>query len=171
MCARVTSQVLGCDGKTPVPLPAEVLSAEQIGTYFEAVRKGTGLDVAARQIGMTGTRMRRLAKRDPEFQARLDEALVDARAEYRDELRAEARVRTKVSDRILEVELGTHVPEYDHLRRDKVKIDARVEHAIVIPPEALDALDTEKLVLLRDLLAELGGDIIDGDARELGPGE
>lgn len=153
-----------------------MLTDAQIEGYLEAVAAGAGLDLAARAVvvderPLTGTQIRRLLKRDQELWARVEETIEAAKLAYRDTLRAEARTRARSSDRLLEVELGTHVPEYDHLRRDRVKVDARIEHAIVIDPGRLDALPTEKLIALRDILAELGGDVIDGEGRELGPGE
>lgn len=175
MPAREATPV-GRDGKSPVPLPEDVLAPEQIEAYLEAVAAGEGLDLAARLVvvdgrPMTSTQMRRLLKRDPELWARVEEAVTNAQLVYRDWLRALARARAETSDRIMEVELGTHVPEYDHLRRDRVKIDHRIEHAIVIPPEKLDAAPKDLLDRLRDLVAELDGEIIDGDVRELNPGE
>lgn len=157
---------VGHDGKTPVPLVEDVFSEEQIEEYLAAVAQGVGPDLAARALGVTGTRMRALARRDPGFAARLGDAKAEGYALYQDRLRGTARTRATGepgSDRILEVELATHVPGYEHLRRDRVKVDARLEHAIVLDPGALDAMPVEKLTQLRELLVDLGGEIIDGE--------
>lgn len=162
---------VGHDGVSPAPLASDVFSEDELKAYMEAVGGGVGLDLAARSIGSTGTRMRALRRRDPAFAARLGDAQAEGYAVYQDRLRATARTRATAaeapSDRILEVELATHVPGYEHLRRDRVKVEARLEHAIVFDPSALDRLPPERLLQLRELLVELGGDIIDGTADEL----
>jgi hypothetical protein len=155
----------------------EVFTDEQLDEYLESIRRGVGADLAARAIGTTGTMMRRLRKRDPVFASRYQEAYDEGREHYRERLRAQARLRAlnadNPSDRILEVELATHVPGYEHLRRDRMKVDGRIEHGVILTldPAALDALPLDKLVALRELLEEAGGGIIDGEARELTEGE
>lgn len=165
---------VGFDGHSPVPLPEDVLSGEEIEEYLSAVASGAGLDLAARSVGMTGTRMRRLARRDPVFQERVDAASAEATLLYADRLRASARqlaTRPEPVPRILEVELATHVPGYEHLRRDRMKIDGRVEHSIVFDPSTLDLLTDAQKAALEDALIAMGGEVIDGEVRELGPGE
>lgn len=168
---------VGPDGKTPVALPREVFTDDEIESYLGAVERGVGLDRAARGlvdergVPRTSTFVKRVLRRDEGLWERFEEALATGRIAYREKLRGLAEDRAETSDRILEVELATHVPEYDHLRRDRVKVDARVEHAIVFDPSGLDRLTTEELVALRDLLGKLDGEIVDADARELGPGE
>jgi len=125
--ARVAT--VGRDGKSPVPLPEDVLTEAQVEEYLAAVNAGAGMDLAARLVVVAGvplssTRMRRLLKRDPGLWARVEDAVANAALIHRDRLRAMARTRAETSDRLLEVELGTHVEEYAHLRRDRMKIDA-----------------------------------------------
>lgn len=160
-----------------MPFARDDLSRDRLDEFFRLLRLGMELEVAARadEVGSTGTQMGLYRKREPAFDAQVDEALEAGKTYYRDRLRATARTRATAleggSDRILEVELATHVPGYEHLRRDRVKVDGRIahEHAIVLDPGMLELLPTEKLLALRDILAEL--DTVDGEARELGPGE
>ncbi len=173
----MSDRPIGHDGHSPVPMPDEVFTAEQLDDYLESIRRGVGADLSARAIGTTGTVMRRLRKRDPSFAARYEDAYDEGREHYRERLRAQARLRAlnadNPSDRILEVELATHVPGYEHLRRDRMKVDGRIEHGVTIAldPAALDALPLDKLLALRALLEEAGGGIIDGEARELTEGD
>jgi hypothetical protein len=50
-------------------------------------------------------------------------------------------------------------------------VDARLEHAIRLDPAVFDTMPLDKLRQLRDLLAEFGGEVIDGTATELESGE
>lgn len=164
----------GWDGIHPAPTAEEALGEERIVAYLDAVRAGGGLDLAARAIEETGTSIRRLRRRDAGFRERVEEAERDAQRVYRDRLRASARQRATTpgegfSARILEVELATHVPGYEHLRRDRVKVDASVETSFTLPAD-LDA-PLEKLLALRALILELGGEVVDGEAVELPPGD
>lgn len=162
--------MLGVDGHSPVKLAEELFTEEDLTAYLDAIRMGTGIDLAARAIGSTGTVMRRLRKRDEAFRERFDEAYGEGQEHYRDRLKAQARRRAlnamNPSDRILEVELATHVPGYEHLRRDRLRHEGRIEHAITLDPALLDSLPIEELIALRDTLAKLGGEIIDGEAAE-----
>jgi hypothetical protein len=166
---------VGADGLHEVPLPLEVHTQEQLDSYLEAVAQGIGLDLAARQIGSTGTRMRRLLARDAEWQARLDAAYAQGREHYADRLMATSRVialRTDASEvipRILEVELATHAPGYEHLRRDRIKHEGHVTHGVTVSvdPELLDALPLDQLQRARDALAVLA-EVVDAEVvREL----
>lgn len=164
---------IGHDSKSPVPLFLDEHTPEQLEQYLDRVAMGVGLDLAARDIGSTGTRMRRYAAREPELKAMIDEALREGDAHYQERLRATARVLALDTNhpqpRILEVELATHVPGYEHLRRDRVKHEGRIEHGITIDldPAKLDALPLDKLQALREVLADLGGEVIDGEATEV----
>lgn len=159
-----------------MPLPLDVHTQEELDRYLDNVSQGAGMDLAARQIGSTSTRMRRLLSRDPEWLAKLEAALEQGREHYADRLRATARVvalRTEhdqVIPRILEVELATHVPGYEHLRRDRrtVSVDGRIDHAVTVSvdPALLDALPLEQLEKARAALATLS-EVIDGEAVEL----
>jgi hypothetical protein len=158
-----------------VPLAVDLHTEEELEVYFLAVAEGKGLDVAAEKIGTTATRMRRLRKHDPDFNARLTAAEREWKeGGYPEMLKMLARRRAvEGSDRILEVELATWVSEYHHLRRDRMKVDGRVEHAILLPPGALEALDTmtrEQLVAFREVLLALGADVIDGEITALPEG-
>lgn len=152
---------VGHDGKSPVPLPGEVHTEEEWSAYFEAIGQGIGPDLAARSIGSTGTRIRRLVNRDPEYQRRYVEAGGEADDHYRDRLRATARLEALGAEgrppnpRILEVELATHVPGYEHLRRDRMKHEGRIEHALVLDARVLDELPLDELEKVRDALSLL----------------
>lgn len=156
---------VGSDGMTVTPHPSEVHTEEEWETYFAAVAQGIGLDLAARSIGSTGTRIKRLVARAPEYALRLQEALADAGEHYRDRLRAAARLEALGTEgrppnaRILEVELATHGgPEYSHLRRDRVKHEGRIEHALILDATKLDALDEEELAALEPVFAKLAAE-------------
>jgi hypothetical protein len=164
---------IGHDGHSPVPLFADEHSEEQWEQYIDQRRRGITADIAARSIGLTATRMSRFLKREPERAQEAAEAAREGEQHYHERLRSAARVLALDTDnpnpRVLEVELATHVPGYEHLRRDRVKHEGRIEHGIVIDldPGKLDALSVEKLQALREVLAELGGDVIDGEASEI----
>lgn len=183
MRARETSgangRPAGFREQAVAPLPLEVHTQEQLDAYLDAVAQGVGLDLAARQIDSTSTKMRRLLARDPEWQARLDAAIVQGKEHYADRLKATARVialRTdpaEVVPRILEVELATHAPGYEHLRRDRVKHEGHVTHGVTIQlPElaTLDELPVEvraELLAVLEKVAEHRGEIVDAEVREL----
>lgn len=157
--------------KAEAPLPDDVISAEQREAYLSAIRQGILPAIAAREVlGMTGTKAKHLRNRDPSFVAEFDEARAAAAEEYAERLRMTARVRALDDDRrdsrILEVELATHTPGYEHLRRDRMSVEARVENAVVLPN--LAGLPLEKLVALREILVEAGGGmIVDGEYVDL----
>jgi hypothetical protein len=166
---------VGRDGKTPVPLPLDVHTQEQLDAYLADVGQGIGLDIAAGKIGSTSTRMRRLLAREAEWQARLDAAIEQGREHYADRLKATARVialRTdpdQIHPRVLEFELATHVPGYEHLRRDRVKHEGHLTHGVhvSVDPALLDALPLEKLERARAALAELAAVVEDAEFTEL----
>ena len=51
---------IGYDGHTPVPLFGDVHDDEQREAYLDALKQGIGLDLAARQIDTTASRIRML---------------------------------------------------------------------------------------------------------------
>lgn len=147
---------------------------EQLGKLFAALEDGIAMDVAARVLGdgITASMIRAYRHREPAFDERCREAQQAGQLAYQDRLRTQSRSRATdreaPSDRMLEVELATHVPEYAHLRRDRVAVDARLRHelAITFDPARLDELPPEQLRALRDVLAALDGDVvIEGKAR------
>lgn len=151
-----------------------MFSEEQLDTFLADIAQGIGRAMAARRIGSTGSAMRALCnpERDPEFAARYRDAEAEGRVFYEDRLKAEARTRALGgSDRLLEVELATHAPEYEHLRRDRVRVNGTIEHehALVLKLDAavLDTWPREKLLAFREALAELDGGVIDANGREL----
>lgn len=156
-----------------MPLAADLLSEEEQQAYLDAIERGDGRALAARSIGRTATEMRRLYRRDDVWRSRVDGALDEQRETYVEELRSHARTRALGgSDRLVEVELATHVPGYEHLRRDRLKVDGRVEHAITFDRERLDALSDQELDTMVRLLRRLDGDmIVDGEVLALPPGE
>lgn len=175
--ARVTkTRPVGYDGKSLVPLVEDVHTPDEVEKYLTALRDGGELDVAARAIKSTATRMKRFCDRDPEFAEAVEAAVAEGKITYRDRLRATARTRATAleggSDRMLEVELATHVPGYEHLRRDRVRHEGNVEHTIRIPIDEIEQLDLDEAIALRNALAKMGGAVIDVKAkpRELGPG-
>jgi hypothetical protein len=159
--------------RSPVPLFGEEHSEEQWQEYLDERRRGITPDLAARAIGLTGSRMRAFLHREPERARQAEEASAEGATHYQERLKATARVLAldtqNPNPRVLEVELATHVPGYEHLRRDRVKHEGHVTHGIVIDldPEKLDALPVERLQMLRDVLAELDGDVIDAEAAEI----
>lgn len=171
---KPTNRPVGHDGHSPVPLPLDVHTQEQLDEFLESVAQGIGPDIAALGIGSTSTKMRRLFARGPEWQAKLDAAVLQGREFYADRLKATARVialRTEhdqVIPRILEVELATHVEGYEHLRRDRIKHEGHITHGlqVYVDPALLDELPLEKLQRARAALAELA-DVIDGEFTEL----
>lgn len=156
-----------------MPLFADDHTDEDWQTYLARRAEGITPDLAARAIGLTGKAMKAYLHREPERAAQAAEAAASGQTHYQERLQATARVLALDTEtpnpRILEVELATHVPGYEHLRRDRVKHEGHVTHGIVIDidPERLDALPVEKLQLLRDVLAELDGDVIDAEAAEI----
>src|SRR5262245_18924513 len=143
-----------------------VLTSEQREQFLDALANGITNSLAARANGRTGTRLRALRRRDTQFGIECDMAEGEGYEEYRERLSAQARLRalSGESDRMLEVELATHLPgRYGHLRRDRVRIDAHLEHAVVLPAN-LDEVPLEKLRQLREAIVEAGGtEIIDGE--------
>lgn len=150
----------------------DLLTAEQRETYLEALREGETPAAAAELIGFTGTKLRGLRRRDDAWAAQVREALADGRDEYVEKLSAAARARAlddeRRSDRLLEVELATHVPGYEHLRRDRMHLDGKIEHGIVLSPGWIEEAPDAVL----EWLAARGAAAIDaGEVLELGPGD
>lgn len=170
---RTRPRPTGPNGTSPVPLFEDDHSEETWEAYLDERRRGVTPDLAARAIGLTGRKMRAYLHRDPDRAAVAEAAAKEGEQHYQERLRASARILALNTDnpnpRVLEVELATHVPGYEHLRRDRIKHEGHVTHGIVIDldPEKLEALDTEKLMALRGILAELGGEVIDAQAVEL----
>lgn len=165
---------MGADGKSPLRFARDCYPEERIEAFFRLLGDGIAFDLAARsdEVGSTGTEMRRFRQREPEFDRRVTDTMAEGKLAYQDRLRSQARARAtdraNPSDRMLEVELGTHVGEYGHLRRDRVQVDGKIRHelAISFDPAALDALPIEQRRSLREILAKLDGDVVvDGKAR------
>lgn len=154
------------ESNDPAPKAADLFTEEQLKEFLDATRKGIGRHLAAEAIGTTGSHMKSLCRpeRDPEFAAAYEEARAEGQEFYRERLQAQARKMAtdpKVPNaRILEVELGTHVPGYEHLRRDKMTHDGIVlhEHTLVIDLTKLEGLSTEELEQAREALALLRPD-------------
>lgn len=166
---------MGRDGESEVPFVEDVHSPKEMNAYLSALRDGAEEDIAARSIRSTATRMRRFTNRDPEWKALVEDAILRGKETYRDRLRGTIRARatalTGGSDRLLEVELATHVPGYEHLRRDRVRHEGNVDVSFRFPVEAISDLTKEEALAVKRALAKMRGDVVDGDARELGPGE
>lgn len=175
---RAREPLIGHDGHSEVPAAEDVLSEAERETYLDALRGHVGLDLAARTIGRTGTFMRRLRRRDAVWREQVEAAEEEGMAVYRDRLRATAALRATSdrdnggSDRLLEVELATHVGGYEHLRRNAIRIDQQTSGVILhLDPARLDELPREQLEALLVALEGLGGGIVDGAAREITAGD
>jgi hypothetical protein len=162
---------IGHDGKSPVPLFEDNYTAEQWEEYLDRRRTGHKPDLAARAIGLTGTQMANFLNREPWRALAVAEAVPEGERHYQERLQATARVLALNTDepnsRILEVELATHVPGYEHLRRDRVKHEGRIEHGVTIDLGKLDALPIEKRRALLSALTDLGEEIVEGDVVEI----
>ena len=147
------------------PTPEELLTAEQREEFLGALREGIPHGLAARGVGHTGTKLRAARGRDPVFRAEVEAAIAEGKQHYEDRLRAEARVRALGgSDRMLEVELATHVHDYEHLRRNKLEVEGMLRHGIALPEGWLESAPDGLL----EWLAELDADVIeDADVVEL----
>jgi len=156
-----------------VPLFGDAHSEDEWEEYLDARRRGITPDLAARSIGLTGTKMRAFLLREPERAALVQEAAAEGELHYQERLRATARaiaLNTETPNaRILEVELATHAPGYEHLRRDRMKHEGHITHGIVIDldPEKLDGMPLEEIEAAIAALRRLGGEVIDGEATEL----
>lgn len=165
---------VGADGKTRVRFARDVFSQDDLDRFVSALSDGGELDIAARSVGSTATQMRWFMGREPAFAETVTTAMQEGHLAYRDRLRATARAKaTRLDgpDRILEVELATHVPGYEHLRRDRVRHEGNVDVSFRFPVEAISDLTKEEALAVKRALAKMRGDVVDGDARELGPGE
>lgn len=163
----------------PTPKARDLFTDQQIEQFLSLIRTGVGRALAAQRIGATGSLMRSLCRkqRDPWFAEQYELAVEEGEAFYADRLAAEARTRALAgSDRMLEVELATNGhPRYDHLRRDRVAISGRIEHehalVLKLDPAVLDTWPVERLDSFRQMLVELEGEIVEGEARELPAGD
>jgi hypothetical protein len=178
---RAREPLVKGNGAAPVPRIEDVHTPEEMELYLQRIRDGIGLDLAAREIGSTSTRMRRYGYRDAEWAARVAEAYEAGCVHYRDRLRAQARLRAldpsdRFSARILEVELATHVPGYEHLKRDRMKVSGHVQHehavTIALDPAVLDGWSVEKLEAFKAMLHELAGaETVEAEVLELPEGD
>lgn len=160
-----------------MPLVEDVHTPEQITTYLECLAEGDSPDEAAKRIGSTGTRMNRFRKRDPEFDALVNHALAEADRNYPTQVKHRLRElafqndNLSVAARVVEVEAATHLPSHSHLRRDRVKVEQRIEHALVLTDEQLESLSEAQLEALLEIVAASGGgQIVEGEFRELTSG-
>lgn len=162
---------IGHDGKSPVPLFGEEHTDEQWQEYLDRRRTGHKPDLAARAIGLTGTQMAHFLNREPWRAQAVAEAIPEGEHHYQERLQATARVlalNTEVPNpRVLEFELATHVPGYEHLRRDRVKHEGRIEHGVTIDLGKLDALPIEKRRALLSALTDLGDEVLEGEVAEI----
>jgi len=169
------------------PKADQLWTPEQETEFLAQLAQGIGPHLAGpATLEMTASQIRGVASRDEGFRERYANARAEGRRFYRERLRAEARTRALAdkSDRMLEVELATHVaeddedgPGYGHLRRDRGRIEATIrhEHELVIRLDrsAVEAMPLDELKAFRDKLAQLSAgehEIIDAPARELASG-
>jgi hypothetical protein len=155
---RARSSRIGVDGKALPPVVEDLLPGEQRERFLAMLRTKTPPGVAAREFGLTGSQIRGLRRRDPDFDSAFADAWGEGENYYEERLAVEARLRATEggSDRILEVELASHGgPKYAHLRRDRVKLEGRMEHAVVIDPSRLANLSLEELKAFERALAKI----------------
>lgn len=152
----------------------ELLTDGERESFLDSLRQGITQGLAARAVGLTGTKMRACRRRDPVFAAECVQAESEGEEFYRERLSAAARLRALAADdswspRILEVELATHIPEkYAHLRRDRLTVDGRIQHGIVIDPAVLETMPLDRLLMFREFLREIGGgQVQDGEYVEI----
>ena len=149
------------------PTADEMLTPSQQAEYLEALADpDVTPDVAADKVGLTGTRMRALRKRDIGWDNRCREVEQDRKIARAVAVVEEAFSRGKVSDRILEVLLATYgplvEPGFAHLRRDRMNVKTEITGIqIVLDADTLEQLPLEQKKQLRDTLAKLGGRMIE----------
>lgn len=176
---RPRSPRVGIDGKALPPVVDDLLPGDQRDRYLAMLRTRVPPGVAAREFGLTGSQIRSLRRRDPEFDREFQEAWGEGENFYEERLAVEARLRATEgkSDRILEVELATHGgPKYAHLRRDRMKVDANVhvDGAVVVAftPDLLASLDDDTLDALERVFAKAQAEeVVEGEFREIAPAE
>lgn len=145
-------------------MAVDILPGKKREQYLERLRERTPPGVAAREFGLTGSLVRSVCRRDPEFARQFEEAWDEGVNHYKETLAAAARIRAidEGSDRIMEVELATHGgPEYAHLRRDRMRVDQHVEGAVVVAltPDLLATLPEEHLAVLEAVLTRSTGEV------------
>ena len=152
------------------PLADDLLTEEQRTQFLDSLREGIAHGVAARGLGvpgLTGTKLRGVRSRDPVFRMEVEEAMAEGKRYYQERLSSQARLRAlSGSDRMLEVELATHVAGYEHLRRDKVTVDGKIENGIILYPGWEETMPTQVLQIIRDHVA---GMVVEGEFIELPP--
>lgn len=169
---RKRSPRIGEDGKALPPAVGDLLPGDARERFLELLRDRTPPGVAAREFDLTGSQIRSLRRRDPEFDQQVSDAWGEGENYYEERLHVEARLRAieGKSDRILEVELATHGgTKYAHLRRDRMKVEGRMEHALVVDPSKLSLLSDTELRAFERALAKLSddGEVVDAEAVEI----
>ncbi len=150
------------------PTVGRVLTGAQQTEYLEALADpDVTPDAAAKLVGMTGTKMRHLRKRDAAWNQRCLEVEDDRKIARAVAVVEEAHERGKISDRIFEVLLATYgpmvEPAFGHLRRDRMRVEQHTTGLVIhLDPGAIDALPLAEKKKLRDALARAGGQITGG---------
>lgn len=150
-----------------LPMANDMLTPEQQTAYLEDLADpDITPDVAARNVGLTGTKMRGLRKRDHEWDARCRTVEEDRKMARAVAVIEEAHARGKVSDRILEVLLATYgpmvEPAFAHLRRDRMRADVNVTGIqIQIDRDSFDHLSLAEKKKLREILGALEARMIE----------
>lgn len=150
------------------PMADDLLTPEQRAEFLQALAEGIPHGIAARGVGYTGTKLKACRRRDPEFRGEVEAALEEGRSHYQERLRTQARLMALSGDhpRMTEVELATHVPGYEHLRRNRIELDGTLRHGISLPPGWIENAPDGIL----EWLASLGGEVIeDAEVVELDP--
>lgn len=153
-------------GVMEAPSAARMLSGDRRHEYLAALADpDVKPNEAAQAVGLTGTKIRALRRRDHVFDQQCRDAERERKLNHAEDVVQEMRNRMAVSDRILEVEAATHGPlvdpDYRHLRRDRVKVDATVTGVVIQLPPDWQELPLDEKRRLRETIARMGGRVIE----------
>lgn len=129
------------------------ITAAAKARYLVLLEEGLNRSEAAHELGLTGTKMRGEAKRDPEFGKAVDEAIERSYPAFQDRLRNTYVRRALDPDgppMLINNLAIVHLPEFAILRKTQLEGELGIK--------ALPTLDTsrytdEELETLRDLLS------------------
>lgn len=141
------------------------ITREQKIRFLDRIAAGERHDVAARQVGSTGTRFRWLERNDPEFNRAYLQATEEAPRGLQDRIRKEIGERMfdrsdPSSARLLVLEAEAHLPEYEHRRTRHLKHSGglTVQAIPFIDQAKLEALPDDRFELFMGVLREIVSD-------------